>query len=431
MTIYNGGSFFKKFKQLASGSIAAQLITLAISPILTRMFTPSEFGWLAFVVAGGTIISSFLSLKLDYAIPKKDNLESANSLLNSSFFLVFLCLILLSIFVIITGSFFPVGDVDYYYFALLIALLLALNNVLVNYMNYLQSYKLIAIALVINSLLTSFFKLGFGFIGVGNALLYATVLGSGLSLLFIFLAGGLNKACSYINLKENLKKDIQENFDFIKFYLPSSIFSALSMQMPALLIGFLYGSYILGFYSLSIRILQMPVALIGASMGRVYYKEVANLSSLDEQKKLTIKLLYVLIAIGFLPIAALSFFGETIFLFIFGSDWGEAGVVSELLGPWIFLVFIFSPLINILLVKNEQRKLFYTSLLLFIFRTAAVGLCYVLGYSFLDMFQLFALTSVVLWLVNGYFILNSLKFKKLKFLFVSSIYLMMSCYVIF
>ena len=84
---------FRKFNTVIARSIAimfggtvlAQGITFAATPLLSRLFSPDDFGVLGAFVAILTILISFSSLKYELAIPqasiKKHTLE-----------LVFLCM---------------------------------------------------------------------------------------------------------------------------------------------------------------------------------------------------------------------------------------------------------------------------------------------------------------------------------------------------
>ncbi|MEJ6533222.1 oligosaccharide flippase family protein [Pseudoalteromonas lipolytica] len=423
------GGFFRKFQQLATGSIAAQVITVAFSPLITRVFAPSELGELAFIISISTILSSFLTLKLDFSIPKKKSTSQANSILVTSIILLLISTIIVFVFVFLFDIFFELISLVHI-FSVVIALNLALNGILVNYLNFYQTYKVIAFSLFINALFTSVLKVGLGYLAITNALVIATLLGGGVSIFILTLGSKKYYFKNYKYLPRNIIRDLRDNLDFVRFYLPSSIFSAFSMHIPVLLIGYYYGNYILGFYSLALRMLQMPIALIGSSLGKVYYREVTNLDCLDLQRLLTKKIILVLSLVGSVPIVVLSFYGEELFSFVFGVNWLTAGTIAEKLAPWIFLVLIFSPLSNILLVKDEQKKLLYTSLMLFLARSTIVVICYSVGAGFFVMFEAFAVVSVITWLLNAYIILSVLKFERGMVFLVLILYLAVSIYVI-
>ena len=67
----NGGAGWQLLvlvRTLAIGPLFAQLLMLAASPVLARLYSPSEFGVVASFLLGGAAIGSIACLKLDNAI---------------------------------------------------------------------------------------------------------------------------------------------------------------------------------------------------------------------------------------------------------------------------------------------------------------------------------------------------------------------------
>ena len=66
--------FSRNVLTLMTGTTIAQAIPIAISPILTRIYTPEDFGILALFVAISTIFGSIANGRYELAImlPKKD-----------------------------------------------------------------------------------------------------------------------------------------------------------------------------------------------------------------------------------------------------------------------------------------------------------------------------------------------------------------------
>ena len=82
-------SFAWNVSVMLAGTIAGQGISLLLSPILTRVFTPSEFGYLSVYSSVLFIVCVVASLGLELAIPIAScELEAANLLALCSLFLV-------------------------------------------------------------------------------------------------------------------------------------------------------------------------------------------------------------------------------------------------------------------------------------------------------------------------------------------------------
>ena len=85
----------------------------------------------------------------------------------------------------------------------------------------------------------------------------------------------------------------------------------------------------------------------------------------DELTSLTWSLLKKQVWVAVIPFTLLALWGKEIFGFLFGREWELAGSLAQLLSPWLFMVFISSPLSTILLVREKQKvSMIFNGLLL-------------------------------------------------------------------
>ena len=85
--------FGRNVLTLMTGTTIAQAIPVAITPILTRLYTPEDFGLLAVFVAFSTILGSISSGRYELAIMLPENDEDAINI-------AALCFLLSIIFII-------------------------------------------------------------------------------------------------------------------------------------------------------------------------------------------------------------------------------------------------------------------------------------------------------------------------------------------
>src|SRR5690625_1853242 len=88
--IFFKGNFFKNVTVLMSGSVIAQGLAFAVSPILTRIYDPNAFGQLGLFIAVVSVVFVSASAKYELAIllPKED--EDAVNILTLSIGIVLL-----------------------------------------------------------------------------------------------------------------------------------------------------------------------------------------------------------------------------------------------------------------------------------------------------------------------------------------------------
>ena len=97
-TLLSNGEFTRNVITLVKGTTIAQAIPILISPILTRIYSPSEFGILAIYISLLSILSVISTGKYELAIMLPDDEEEAIQLIWLSFFMsvissviIFLC----------------------------------------------------------------------------------------------------------------------------------------------------------------------------------------------------------------------------------------------------------------------------------------------------------------------------------------------------
>jgi O-antigen/teichoic acid export membrane protein len=121
-----------------------------------------------------------------------------------------------------------------------------------------------------------------------------------------------------------------------------------------------YSKNILGSYDFSFKMLKLPLTILGASIGQVYFQKIAfkknNGESINEITFLTIKNLFL---ISIVPFSIIYFYGEELFTFVFGKDWQLAGKYSEIMAPWLMVNLVSSPISHLPIVLGKLRTFFW------------------------------------------------------------------------
>jgi O-antigen/teichoic acid export membrane protein len=117
----------------------------------------------------------------------------------------------------------------------------------------------------------------------------------------------------------------------------------------------------------------LPMTLIGSAIAQVFYQRSAELRSHPENLSKSVELVFRrLVAIGLFPAIVLGIAGPELFGIVFGSNWVEAGRYAQILSPWMFILFISSP-ISILFATLERQELaLIVNFIILISRVAAL-----------------------------------------------------------
>jgi len=392
--------------KLVSGTTVAQLLTLLVAPILTRLFEPDTWGVLAIFVSITGILGVIACLRYELAImlPEKDE-ESANLLGVSLSFSILISL--LTVPIIWFGKdpilrWLNAPGLAPYLWLVPIAVFLQGVFLALNYWNSrTRHFGRLSIARVISSFSTSLGKLGFGFAGYTTAgtMIGATVAGSAIAT--TVLGGQIWRDDRKIFLKSirwrRMNEGIIRHKKFPLFDSWAALMNTISTQLPPLLLAFFFSSTIVGFYALGHRLLSMPMGLIGGAIAQVFFQRASvarREGNLAEVVRTTVTRLMLF---GAFPLLLVMIIGSDLFSVVFGEQWAEAGIYAQILAPWILFVFFGSPVSALFLVLEKQRTHLVFNVLLLGTRFASLLIGGFAG-SILLSLGLYAGSGTILWI---------------------------------
>lgn len=357
-------SFASDVLKLVSGSTISQVLTILAAPLLTRLYGPAPWGILALFTAITGILGVIVCLRYELAImlPEKDE-EAANLLGVSLIFPVIVSLLLVP--VIWWGKepvmrWLNAQELAPYLWLIPIMVFISGVFLALNYWNSrTRHFGRLAIARVTSSFATISGKLGFGYAGYANAgtMMYATVAGQAIAT--TILGGQIWRDDRKVFLKSISWKGMRDAIiRYRKFPIYStwaSLLNVISVQLPTMMLAFFFSPIVVGLYALGHRILTRPLQFIGQAVGQVFFQRAATSATDGTLRQVVEKTACLLAKIGFFPMILIAVIGPDLFSFVFGEQWREAGVYTQILVPWSMCVFISSPLSSLNSVLEKQR----------------------------------------------------------------------------
>jgi O-antigen/teichoic acid export membrane protein len=144
--------------------------------------------------------------------------------------------------------------------------------------------------------------------------------------------------------------------------LPSSLINSMAVLLPAPIIAHHYGMEVAGWFSLAFTVVSGPLIVIGNSIGDAFHARLAVYAREQPERSLRFLLLVAgaLFVVGLPPIILLSQTGELVFERIFGPEWTTAGAIAAALAPWALTQFTVAPLSRAVYVfQGQELKLIY------------------------------------------------------------------------
>lgn len=389
--------FSQNVLTLITGTTIAQAIPIAISPILTRIYSPEDFGIFALYMSIASIISVVATGRYELAIMLPKNDDDAINIAALSMFISFVVSLLSFIIVFIFNTQITnlLGNSEiasWLYFIPITVLFTGIYQSLNYWSNRKKEYKRLATSRVVQGGTTGTTNLGMGFSGLGSSgLIGGSVLGQMVSTLLLSKMIW-DKDKNRLNTIKRLKIIAMANryVKFPKFDILASFSNVSSHQITHILFNTMFNSTIAGYYYFTQRILGLPITFIASAIADVF-RETATLEYQvhGNAKQIYISTFKKLFILSFFPSLLLYFFAVDLFIFIFGDEWRVAGEYTQILTPMLFLRFLSSPLSFMLYIGEKQHvnllgngSLLLLILLSFYFSHNALETIYFLSFSY-------------------------------------------------
>lgn len=371
----NSNKFSENVLTLIAGTVIASAIPIALSPVLTRLFSPENFGLFALYFSISQLLSVFITARYEYAIilPEKDEdaLAVVALCLSVTVLVTLLSMLILWPLRYMIGRILGNEDISRFLWLMPVTIFaIGVYSTFNLWFNRIARFRNISYGKVIRSSFTTFSSIAFGLAVIKSAgLIIADTIGQIVAAAYVFFNSLKNdrekiRAISLPVMKEQAKRYIH----FPKYNILSGLLEKGSGQVPVLLLTSFFGSSVTGLFSLSQRVIAAPEGLVAVSIGDVFRQK----ASIEYQKYgnchvTFLRLLKVLLLISVVPFLLLGIFAPTLFAFIFGQEWRIAGSYTQIMTIMFFLSFVVSPLSNMFIIAQKQKIDLIIQIFLFTF----------------------------------------------------------------
>jgi len=358
-----GGAFARNVLVIASGSALGQLLVLAASPVLTRLYTPEQFGVLGVYVASIVLLSGLSTLRYEMAIPIPKDDDTAKHLLQLALGLSLGFTIALGLVLFLAGdtlfkwlkwetlapyaAFLPLGT-----------FLIASYQSLTYWAIRKGHYRTIAATRLWQGLGNVTTQLMFGLAGAGTfGLLAGDVVGRSAGI--TQLARNVPGLFQWPNIRA-LFATARRYKKFPIWSTGSTLINRLGLQLPQLFMAAAFGPREAGWYLLTQRVLGMPINVVGQAVAQVFVNRIAEIrrEQPDRAAAFYLNILSRMALIGGLPIFVLGLVLGEAFGWLFGKEWKMAGQMVQILAPMFAVQWTFSPTSQMLVIFERQELQF-------------------------------------------------------------------------
>jgi len=405
--------FVSNVIKLGSATLLGQILGIMVTPILTRLYLPEDFGifQLFFSIVGLIAIISCLSYDSAIQLPKND--EDAANIVILCIILIFITTFLTTIFLFFFSSNIEQimntpGLSTYLIFLPLAIISISVSIVLVSWLARKDEFGTIAKANLYSSISGKAVSLGYGFISPSPfGLILGTIINDAtiaiISLRKIKFGSHFSEKLSFEKIKElaiRYKK-------FPQYNTGANLAGSAAVQIIPILLAFLFSTVVVGYYAIAYTIMILPSKLVGNSISSVFYRKACEEKNLTGSIHNVVKAVHTrLISIGIFSCLIIMIIGPELFKFALGPQWETAGVYAQIMAPWIFVTFISTPLRSIFNVLEMQGANFWFNFSQFITRIVVLLISGIFGNPTLGLILLSG-TGVIFWSWMNMFLLKS------------------------
>lgn len=340
--------------------LAGAIMTFIALPVLTRLYSVADFGAYGIALAIVSVLSTVANLRLDQALLVAEEQDKKS--------------------LIFEGAVFSTG-------------IAILSGIVISVILNVEMAGAVATGVLANTLLQSVYSYQFAahkeyFCAGLNIFRSAIVVAVQLSLpLFIqiSLVNSYNVSSIlmivamllYI-LKYQLYQVSWQAFknyqDFIYANTPHALLNSFSHNLPYYVVSHFVGVQAMGFYAIVERTLRVPINLISQTLRQFFIRKFKTTDSNKNALKAS-----VLLSLMSLPLFAVFFIlPESVYLWIFGSEWVGISTYFQILALGYWAIFCNPPSSAYLIAKRNSQVLFKLQIVELMIKFALFAGLYVL-----------------------------------------------------
>lgn len=402
---------------LISGSAISQAIIIGASPILTRLYSPEDFGSFSLFIAFIAFFSVSVFLRYELSISLINSQRGSIALAKLCLFIglltSFVLLIALNLSEEMIINYLGWTDFNLY---LLIIPLTAFSMGLINLFHFWlvkkSDFRIMGASKVFQSSVLTATQLILGFTkNTGIGLIFGHFIGIIMTAIMLALSVFRSQIRAIRNVKfNNITKIARRYSNFPKYTILSDSFLIFGNQSPPIIIATYFSLGSAGYFLLAFRCSIAPVALVAQSIGRVFMSRALKLRHDLLIKDFVYQVYLILLKLSIVPFLLVAIISSDLVPFIFGETWRESGIYLGLLIPCVIGMFIFVPLMTLFIVLEQQKNEMNFQILILILRLSGM----LIGVYFGDIFisiLLYSLFAFCGYLMTGIWLMGKVGIK--------------------
>lgn len=332
---------------LAAGGAVAQALPLLLGPLLTRLFSPADFGVFHLFAAVAANLAVVACGRYEFALPLAADEAEAQALRRLALRLLAATTALAAVGAVAWAA---AGAGAWAAWLPLAVAAAGAASLATLWATRARRFRALAAARVLQYGGAALAQAAAGWAGTGvTGLIVAPIAASLLAAAVLRLPLRAGSAAS-----PTLAEVARRHRAFPLLNTPHAFAGALQDTLSLALVAAALGPAAAGFWGLALRYLKAPATLVGSAVSQALYPQLASAGMTAEARRAVRQVMGLLALLATPLVLALWVAGPWAFEALFGPAWRDAGELARALALYVGLHFVASPLAVVTMAWQGQ-----------------------------------------------------------------------------
>lgn len=348
--------FIRHVLTLMTGTAFAQVIGLAVYPIITRQYSADDMGVFSMYMSFVGFLVTIAALRYDLAIVPAASDDEARSLISLAtrinIGISIATTVILGLGAEIVAAWVRTPRLaPWLWLVGPLVFVTAQVTILGYWLNRKKAYRIVSTNQMLISSTMSGTRVGFGLLGTS---VWGLVASQFPGQIFALLRLVRKTRADISQPRTSTRRAVAAKFKRMPLVNgPNAVIDAIRLNGIPMLIGRFFSTSAVGNFAVAWLLIQAPLSLINGALSQVFFQKM-SVTPRGQMFSLVRMSLVRSILLGIVPFALIYFLAPPVLPWVLGASYQNVGAIAAALVPWLFFNLATSPVSMLFIVVQKQ-----------------------------------------------------------------------------